>query len=78
MTTEIPKIEIHNSNLSNVVIVLLAMITIFCLIFFGQKFLIDNNANQAQMDLREKSSAASAPDFVINAEINTDTKAVEK
>lgn len=75
MTTEVPKIEIHNSNLSNIVIVLLVMITIVGLVFFGQKFFINNNDNQAQVDLRQKSSVPSAPDFVINAEINTNPKA---
>lgn len=78
MTTEAPKIEIHNSGLSNIVIALLAMITIIFLAFFAQKAWVNNNANQAQVDLRQKASAPSVPDFVINAEINTDTKAAKK
>jgi uncharacterized protein YggE len=78
MTTEVPKIEIHNSGPSNIVIALLAMVTIIFLAFFAQKAWVNNNANQAQIDVREKSSAPSVPDFVINAEINTDNKAAKE
>jgi flagellar basal body-associated protein FliL len=72
--TTVPKIEIHNSSLSNVVIALLAMITIVFLAFFAQKAWVDSNANQTQAGSTQKAPAPSVPDFVINAEINTDTK----
>ena len=74
MTTEVPKIEIHNSNLSNIVIIFLAMIIIAGLVFFGQKYFL---ANQTQAGSTQKASAPSVPDFVINAEINTN-KAAKK
>ncbi len=74
MTTEIHEIETHNYSLSNIVIALLAMVTIIFLAFFAQKVWVNNNTNQTQAGLTQKASTSSVPDFVINAEINTDTK----
>ncbi len=44
MTTEVPKIEIQNSNPSNVMIILLAMVIIAGLVFFGQKVFINTTS----------------------------------